>query len=594
MTAAAPEDVYTLLRAADEVASSDPKLAGRWLEAAMQRVEPHPDDGLRVQLLPRLIRALGLSGRMDESRALLPEALSLIPAEQHHGLRASTVAFCALMECFLGRYAQARNRIAAELVAMPTDPPAEMVALFIADSYAATLSGDQPDRTGLQAALRIAMQQSDRLAQAGVFALLALSDNAGGDLSAARVTLSRAAEAMDGLSDDVLARYPEYIAILGATETTIGELASAQRHFLRGLNLVRRTGHGYIVPMLLVGRGHVCHRSGSLEQARGLAAEAAVLAGIAGAPHMHQAALELESLCESSLQSDRWTLLAEQAASQLPAIAGTWSLRGDLALAVAAMANGEPGRCVNLVLEAAGGPDLLLLAPMHRPVLQELLCRAALRLDDVEAATFWAAAARQSALSDGLSIVRAYAAAAEAHVATATGRHALAACGYERAAEHLGDAGARAEQASVLLAVAERAAAGGTDNSAASMMAMAKELARTAGAIRVYEMAAAAELRLSEKPVGVRQNATAEAGEARPLVEQWTSEDEVARHRFSSLTVRERQVALIVGTGKRSREIAQELCVSPRTVDLHLTRIYRKLDIKSRAELVRLIIINGG
>ncbi|MGW2850345.1 response regulator transcription factor [Streptomyces sp. NPDC001274] len=55
------------------------------------------------------------------------------------------------------------------------------------------------------------------------------------------------------------------------------------------------------------------------------------------------------------------------------------------------------------------------------------------------------------------------------------------------------------------------------------------------------------------------------------------------------LTVREREVAGIVGTGKKTREIAQELSVSPRTVDAHLTRIYRKLNISSRAALARLM-----
>ena len=40
-----------------------------------------------------------------------------------------------------------------------------------------------------------------------------------------------------------------------------------------------------------------------------------------------------------------------------------------------------------------------------------------------------------------------------------------------------------------------------------------------------------------------------------------------------------------VADGLTSRKIAEELFLSPRTVDAHLSHIYRKLDIGSRAKL---------
>ncbi|WP_422395725.1 ATP-binding protein [Rhodococcus sovatensis] len=51
------------------------------------------------------------------------------------------------------------------------------------------------------------------------------------------------------------------------------------------------------------------------------------------------------------------------------------------------------------------------------------------------------------------------------------------------------------------------------------------------------------------------------------------------------LTIRETEVAVLVATGLRNRQIAEELVVSPRTVDGHIERILRKLDMKSRAQL---------
>jgi DNA-binding NarL/FixJ family response regulator len=54
-----------------------------------------------------------------------------------------------------------------------------------------------------------------------------------------------------------------------------------------------------------------------------------------------------------------------------------------------------------------------------------------------------------------------------------------------------------------------------------------------------------------------------------------------------TLTASERRVAELVAQGRKNREIAAELVVTPRTVEAHLTRIYAKLGVRSRAELVR-------
>jgi DNA-binding CsgD family transcriptional regulator len=55
------------------------------------------------------------------------------------------------------------------------------------------------------------------------------------------------------------------------------------------------------------------------------------------------------------------------------------------------------------------------------------------------------------------------------------------------------------------------------------------------------------------------------------------------------LTPQELQVALQVAEGKTNRDVAAALFLSPKTVEFHLTRVYRKLNIHSRAELVRLL-----
>ncbi|MFJ8589587.1 LuxR C-terminal-related transcriptional regulator [Streptomyces sp. NPDC093595] len=53
------------------------------------------------------------------------------------------------------------------------------------------------------------------------------------------------------------------------------------------------------------------------------------------------------------------------------------------------------------------------------------------------------------------------------------------------------------------------------------------------------------------------------------------------------LTSREREIALLAKTGFSSKDIAQQLTLSVRTIDNHLNRIYKKLGVKNRAELAQ-------
>ncbi|NVZ52637.1 PAS domain S-box protein [Pseudomonas sp. B6002] len=56
------------------------------------------------------------------------------------------------------------------------------------------------------------------------------------------------------------------------------------------------------------------------------------------------------------------------------------------------------------------------------------------------------------------------------------------------------------------------------------------------------------------------------------------------------LTPREREIALLIVNGYKSKEIAQRLAISHRTVEVHRARLMRKLQAKTVVELVSKII----
>ena len=60
-----------------------------------------------------------------------------------------------------------------------------------------------------------------------------------------------------------------------------------------------------------------------------------------------------------------------------------------------------------------------------------------------------------------------------------------------------------------------------------------------------------------------------------------------ADRRIERLTKREREILELITAGHQNREIARQLGISARTVEVHKARIMEKLECQSRAELMR-------
>lgn len=59
--------------------------------------------------------------------------------------------------------------------------------------------------------------------------------------------------------------------------------------------------------------------------------------------------------------------------------------------------------------------------------------------------------------------------------------------------------------------------------------------------------------------------------------------------RLASLTEREREVMLRVAAGRLNKVIADELCVSVRTIEVHRARVFAKVGVRSAAELATVL-----
>jgi len=88
--------------------------------------------------------------------------------------------------------------------------------------------------------------------------------------------------------------------------------------------------------------------------------------------------------------------------------------------------------------------------------------------------------------------------------------------------------------------------------------------------------------------------------QARPWAERTRAELEAAGEGRrdpeadpDELTAQELRVALAVASGAANREVAAELFLSPKTIEFHLGRVYRKLGIHSRTELAALAAEGG-
>ncbi|OKI81332.1 helix-turn-helix transcriptional regulator [Streptomyces sp. CB02414] len=557
-----PRELTTLLRAARDDLGAVPGRAARWLRAALRVPVPYLSAPTRHELRRLLVLALGAADRAGGTAAhsdLLDGVLHLAPAEPGPD-RTHAVVLCSLLRACQGHEEEARSLVEAELAVLSRSVP-----LLVQREILRLLGQRLPDPVQVELVVRIARDHGDRTEQAGALALLALVRALMAPPEQARLAADECAAVLDALSEAETGSFPEYPALLGWAEALLGLGARATGHLERAAAALAYAGRTALAPLVLQGLA-LAHLWSDVTATRRRAAEAARAVRDGGGAELPVLTALLNTCTAFLAGTGRPTTDAEDRSAHLehgdrPRRA---TLPGLLALACDARHRGDATTAVSAVLTAGGGPELRKIPPVLRPVVYETL--AALSSPTVTPSPAqWAALAERSCEGTGLPLARAFGTMARAH--GLRGRPADAARLHQRASCLFASLGATWAQAWAMTHAAACVAADGRTPEALSLLSYAMELADSAGAARLHAGAFA-----------LRAELVGDGGGPGPL---------------SMLTVREREVADIAGVGKKTREIARELSVSPRTVDAHLSRIYRKLNIHSRAALARLMAETG-
>lgn len=573
-----------LARAAAEVLASDPVAAAHWSGLALDHT-PHGGH-VRSELEILRSRALIAVGRLDEARTLVHEVLGHV-AELPWQLALRVYGAAADVERLLCRYSEAEAFAATALALLPTPAdgetlPLEAVMMVYEYALVQTLRGDHIQA---RAAIRSAVDMTAQPVHPTEIAIRCLSvcqDAYLGDVAVAVEGMHLCAGAVDALADPQAGQSPEMFATLGIAEFYLERFDDASRHLKRGLKVASGGTQLHVVLHQLLGLASVDLFTGRLETAAQWAAQAEQLANAIGSQEgfgLAKSARALGMIWNHGPRDVKEILaLTESAIADVESHRSWWAYSALGLAAQVQLVGGDAEGALRTMLERADGQDVAAAQPALEPSLKALMAMAALRCGDPAAARRFTEDAEAAAARLGLAGQTASALRARATLHLAEGHPDLAMGLFERAADGFDRAGATIQRAWTRAMSAAAAEAVKGHDGGPVLLDVAAAGADALGALWAPDPDAA------EPPHAEPATARSDSRPARA-----ESGDSPLR----MLSEREREIAALAAAGLRSREIAQRLFLSPRTVEAHLGRVYRRLGVSSRGELPR-IIGNGG
>jgi len=560
--------VALLAEAGAAAAGTAPATSARWY-AAGARLLPHAERSRRAALLGPMALSLAGAGRLNESRDALLDVLALLPSERTPE-RLAVVAQTAGVEHLLGRHGDARRRL---LAALEDAPPAGRAALALEMAAAGYYAGDAAAmRDWGSRAVNDAAGQ-DALC-AGAEALGALGAQRTGDAGAAATLLDRALDRLARIEDPAIAAGLKG-AIHVATAALLGERYEDGYATLdRALAVARATGQDGMLGRLAITRAQLQRQRLNIAEALADVEVAEEGARLQGVQSMLHAALWTKAILHRDRgEGSEAARAADESLELLGELEPSAFTRTGRCAAAAIHDEQDPERCIR-EMTAAGGPMLEGVDETWRTWLLLVLVRAAIATRRVDEAREWAAELARHAEAMALPAGAVRAECARAELLLADGDAAEAGRVAMAAAEAAGRIGARRDEVGARLLAGRALAAAGDRTEAVAVLRAASVDAARGGAMR-WRDAAARELRRLGSRVSVENRRAAGADGPR------------------SLTARELEVARLVAEGRPNKQVAAALFLSQKTVEHHLSRIYAKFGVRSRAELTAAFARDG-
>jgi DNA-binding NarL/FixJ family response regulator len=559
------EAIDVLCQAGYASVARAPAAAATWFRAALRLLPDQADSDARVNLMLATAASLGSAGDLGDSRDVFQEVLAVLPAT---ALRTGAVMAAALVEHLLGNHDQAQSLLLGALPGLDEDT-AEAAELKLEIADGCFFSADW---TGMRYWAQRALGAGDvaPIISAGIGAALALAEYGLGDTEAARDAAADAAAIADGLSDADWASRLQSICLLGWCEYCIGRFDGAELHMRRALAVSHTTGQEHLSAAMLVIAAMSNLAMGRLAAAREQA-DTAIDTSMLSANYLfltwaQTARCMVEIECVGPSAAARFGRDAVETGVRSRS---AWSSVATMYLAEVWLESGEPERFRKELFGGESTPRLPPF-PFYAVHAYELLTRGELELGLPDAAERWADQAMELAVGIGLPGPIAQARRARAALELGTGQFAAAAESALASAEEAEAAGQaiHAARSRLLAGIALRRL--GEEPTALEQVRRAEEVFAAHGAERHRDQAARELRQLGVHAVAARGPANADGG-------------------LGGLSRRELTIARLVHDGRTNRQIAEELSISVKTVENHMTKIFRELQISSRAQLATLV-----
>lgn len=564
--------IALLIQAGAEAAPRAPAGAAHWYRAAL-RLLPQGQSAAarRLELLVPLASALVAAGSLEQGLGALLDALALVPAA-FGAVRVRLIGACVGCENLLGRHDSAHARLLTALAQQADHGSPDAAALQVELAADAIFDIDfEAALDWAQKALVTARLRRDPALTAVAAALACFAAYTLGRLQQAERAREEAVAALDSIDDDVLAGRLDAPYYLGFAEYFCERYDDAIGHLQRGIALSRVCGQGQYLVVTMVGLAFALEVRGRLAEALEMAESAVEAARLTDNPQMTSFALLAETWTAAMSGNLEQTVRAgEEALTSIEGLDESVLTRANRETVAAAFIQaGDPERGLRHA-HLAGAPEFPHVDPGRRCWLYALLAHAELALGRRTAAEDWLVRGERTPERLELPLRNAELLHTRAMLLLHDGQPHEAADTARRAIEHADSVGAviQSARSRALLGVAT-GRAGRREDAVALLRDAEAELA-ACGAQRLRAEAALELRRLGRRPTAHQRRAAGGEG-------------------LDALSGREREIADLVARGHTNRKIAAQLFLSDKTVESHLTSVFAKLRVASRAEVAERI-----